>query len=140
MQPQGVLETALYCSDLAAGEAFYRDVVGLEPIARQPPRHVFFRCGEGVLLLFNPDVTATEQTEVAGAPIPLHGARGPGHVAFRVQAAELPGWRERLAARGFSLESDVRWPGGGESVYVRDPAGNSVEFATAALWGLADPA
>ena len=34
MQPQAVLETIVYCPDLAAGEAFYRDVVGLVAFTR----------------------------------------------------------------------------------------------------------
>jgi catechol 2,3-dioxygenase-like lactoylglutathione lyase family enzyme len=136
MQPQAVLETVVYCPDLAAGEAFYRDVVGLVAFTRMPPRHVFFRCGEGVLLMFNPDVTSIERVEVAGALIPLHGGRGPGHVAFRVRAAAMSGWRDRLRSLGVPIESEIRWPAGGESIYVRDPAGNSVEFATATMWGL----
>jgi catechol 2,3-dioxygenase-like lactoylglutathione lyase family enzyme len=138
MQPQAVLETVVYCPDLAAGEAFYRDVVGLVAFTRMPPRHIFFRCGEGVLLMFNPDVTSTERVAVAGGLIPRHGGRGQGHVAFRVAASSIQGWRERLKALGVAIESEVRWPQGGESIYVRDPAGNSVEFATAALWGLAE--
>jgi catechol 2,3-dioxygenase-like lactoylglutathione lyase family enzyme len=136
MQPQAVLETIVYCPDLTAGEAFYRDVVGLVALVRMPPRHVFFRCGDGVLLMFNPDVTSTERIEVAGSRIPLHGGRGQGHVAFRVPAAEMPGWRDRLRSLGIPIESEIRWPQGGESIYVRDPAGNSVEFATPAVWGL----
>jgi catechol 2,3-dioxygenase-like lactoylglutathione lyase family enzyme len=136
MHPQAVLETIVYCPDLAAGEAFYRDVVGLSAFQRMPPRHVFFRCGEGMLLMFNPDVTSTERVEVGTSRIPLHGGRGPGHVAFRVPASEIPGWRDRLRTLGVAIESEIRWPQGGESLYVRDPAGNSVEFATAAVWGL----
>ena len=31
-------------------------------------------------------------------------------------------------------EADFAWPGGGRSVYVRDPAGNSIEFADPAIW------
>jgi catechol 2,3-dioxygenase-like lactoylglutathione lyase family enzyme len=138
MQPQAVLETIVYCPDLAAGEAFYRDVVGLVAFTRMPPRNIFFRCGDGVVLMFNPDVTSTERIDVAGSQIPLHGGRGQGHIAFRVPAAEMPGWRERLRSLGVPIESEVRWPQGGESIYVRDPAGNSVEFATAAVWGLVE--
>ena len=136
MQPQAVLETIVYCPDLTAGESFYRDVVGLVAFQRQPPRHVFFRCGEGVLLMFNPDVTSTQRVDVGGSAIPLHGGRGAGHVAFRVRAADLDGWRSRLRGVGVPVESEIRWPQGGESIYIRDPAGNSVEFATAAVWGL----
>jgi catechol 2,3-dioxygenase-like lactoylglutathione lyase family enzyme len=138
MQPQGVLETIVYCPDLAAGEAFYRDVVGLVAHTRLPPRHIFFRCGSGMLLMFNPDVTSTERVEVAGSLIPLHGGRGQGHVAFRVPATDMPRWRDRLASLGVAIESEIGWPQGGESIYVRDPAGNSVEFVTAAVWGLAE--
>jgi catechol 2,3-dioxygenase-like lactoylglutathione lyase family enzyme len=138
MQVTGVLETCLYADDLVAAERFYAETFGLELISREPGRHVFFRCGQGVLLIFNPDRTSAEQTRVGGADIPLHGSRGPGHMAFRVPERELPAWRERLAQCGVEIESDVRWPRGGESIYLRDPAGNCIELATAAIWGLND--
>jgi len=41
----------------------------------------------------------------------------------------------RLDAARIAIEADFEWPGGGRSVYVRDPAGNSVEFAEARIWG-----
>lgn len=129
-----MLESCLYAEDLEAAERFYRDVVGLELIGRSPGRHVFFRCGEGVVLVFNPEQTSAEQTRVGNASVPRHGARGPGHLAFRVPDDELPRWRERLRELGVAIESEVRWPGGGESIYVRDPANNSIEFASPRLW------
>lgn len=137
MPIQGVLETCLYVPDLDAAEPFYADLLGLELIAHAPGRHLFFRCGEGVLLLFNPEHTRAEQTTVGGALIPLHGAEGAGHVAFRVNESALPAWRERLQQAGVAIESEVIWPGGGHSLYLRDPAGNSIELATPALWDLA---
>lgn len=140
MSVRGVLETCLYAADLAAAEAFYTRVVGLEVIARAEGRHVFFRCGSGVFLVFNPQRTAAEQTSVGGRPVPVHGAAGAGHVAFAVPGAELDGWRERLARLGVEVESEVEWPRGGASLYVRDPAGNVVELASPAIWGLPDPA
>src|SRR5262245_37822749 len=139
MKPFGILETALYAQDLQAAERFYTAVLGLDVIARGPGRHVFFRCGAGVLLVFNPDRTETEETLVAGAPVPLHGARGPGHMAFAIREAEVEAWRARLEAAGVAIESEIRWPGGGHSLYLRDPAGNSVELATPRLWGLSEP-
>ena len=57
MTPAGVLETVLYAKDLAAAEAFYRDALGMEPFARAAGRHLFYRCGGQVLLIFNPDAT-----------------------------------------------------------------------------------
>ena len=131
-----VLETCLYATDLAAAERFYGDVLGLEAFARVEGRHVFFRCGDAVLLVFNPDVTATAPGAVGGVPVPAHGARGAGHVAFAVPERELAEWRTRLAARGVEVEAEIAWPRGGSSLYVRDPAGNSVELATPRIWGM----
>ncbi|GMG80876.1 VOC family protein [Paralimibaculum aggregatum] len=136
MQPGGVLETAVYAEDLAAAEAFYGGLLGLEPVLREPGRHVFFRCGAGMLLVFDPGATANPPAPGSRLPVPPHGARGPGHLCFRASAAELEDWTARLAAAGVAIEADFRWPNGARSVYVRDPAGNSVEFAEPRLWGL----
>ena len=133
-----VLETALYADDLRAADHFYRTVLGLERIAFVEGRHVFYRCGEGVVLIFDPASTATVPTTVNGAPVPMHGASGAGHMALAVSNAELPAWRAHLEANGVAIESEVTWPRGGRSIYVRDPAGNSVELASPLLWGLAE--
>ena len=138
MRPAGILETALYARDLEAARRFYQDVLGLVMITREPGRHVFFRCGPGVLLIFDPAATLVP-SRVAGAVVPPHGTRGPGHVAFAAVEAELPRWREHLAEHGIVIESEVVWPGGGRSLYFRDPAGNSVELASPAIWGLPEP-
>jgi catechol 2,3-dioxygenase-like lactoylglutathione lyase family enzyme len=138
MKAGGVLESCLYTEDLDAAERFYAGVMGLEVISFERGRHVFFRCGEGVLLVFNPLRTSTESTEVNGAPIPLHGSRGAGHLAFRAVEEELPRWKEHLARAGVEIESEVEWPKGGRSLYFRDPAGNSIELAAPSIWGLGD--
>jgi catechol 2,3-dioxygenase-like lactoylglutathione lyase family enzyme len=138
MKIDGVLETCLYATDLPAAERFYTSVLGLEVISREPGRHVFFRTGRGVFLLFNSEHTSAQVTNVAGVEIPLHGTRGAGHVAFAVTDSSLPTWQERLQQAGIAIEAEVRWPGGGHSFYFRDPAGNSVELATPRLWGLED--
>ena len=130
-----VLETCLYAPDLEGAARFYAEVLGLEAFARVEGRHVFFRCGPGVLLLFNPNVTGAAPGAVGGTPVPAHGARGPGHVAFAVDEAELPAWRARLAEHGVAVEAEIEWPRGGRSLYVRDPAGNSVELAPSRIWG-----
>jgi catechol 2,3-dioxygenase-like lactoylglutathione lyase family enzyme len=133
--PPHLLETALYAVDLDAAERFYGGVLGLARIARQGERHVFFRCGPGVLLVFNPALTRAADPEAA-LPVPPHGAEGPGHVCFAAAAPALERWRLRLAAAGIAIEADFRWPNGARSIYVRDPAGNSVEFAEPRLWDL----
>ncbi|MBX6315944.1 MAG: VOC family protein [Isosphaeraceae bacterium] len=140
MTPHGVLETSVYVRDLDAAERFYAGVLGLPLVGRMEGRHVFFRCGRGVLLVFNPDVTGTEPTWVDGSVIPLHGTQGSGHVAFAIREDEIEPWRQRLAEAGVALESEVAWPGGGHSLYFRDPDGNSLELATPRLWGLDEDA
>lgn len=135
MQISGVLETCLYATDLVAVEHFYAEVLGLEVIGRVPDRHVFFRCGTAVFLVFNPERT-TPAIEVGGIQVPAHGTSGAGHVAFRVAESQLASWRTRLMAAGLEIEAQIVWPRGGRSVYVRDPAGNSVELASPAVWAL----
>ena len=139
LQPPSVLETALYCPDLDAAERFYCDVFGLELIGKQAGRHVFLRCGEGVVLLFNPTATADMAPRTGGPPVPRHGAHGPGHLAFRLPERDIARWRAHLVASQVAIEVEVRWPEGGHSLYMRDPAGNSIELATGATWGLTEP-
>ncbi|RKF14648.1 glyoxalase/bleomycin resistance/extradiol dioxygenase family protein [Roseovarius spongiae] len=129
----GILETALYVDDLDAAAAFYRDVIGLAEHVRVEGRHVFMRCADSMLLLFNPD--ATQEAAGGKFPVPPHGAQGPGHMCFRVAPGETQGWADHLTALGIPIEADFEWPNGTRSIYVRDPAQNSVEFAEASLWG-----
>ena len=136
MPIDGVLETCLYADDLGAAERFYAGVLGLTVDSRALERHVFFRCGAAMLLVFDPERTASAPGQVGGTPVPAHGAHGPGHVCFRVPPDELSHWRERLQRSGIAIEAEIEWPRGGASLYVRDPAGNSVEIAPARIWGL----
>jgi catechol 2,3-dioxygenase-like lactoylglutathione lyase family enzyme len=136
MTPTGILESALYAEDLDAAEAFYGEVLGLERISRVGDRHVFFRCGDGVLLIFNPAETVKPPAPDARLPVPPHGMRGEGHVCFRASEEEIDRWKERLAGHGVEIEAEFEWPRGGRSIYFRDPAGNSIEFANPKIWGL----
>ncbi len=137
----GVLEACLYADDLDAAHRFYAGVLGLEAIARDGDRHLFLRAGDSTMfLVFNPARTADVHEESAGSiAVPPHGATGPGHVAFAVAEADLDEWHSHLSARGITIEREITWPNGGRSLYVRDPAGNSIELASPLLWGLRDP-
>jgi catechol 2,3-dioxygenase-like lactoylglutathione lyase family enzyme len=135
MQPAAILESALYVTDLAAAENFYRDVIGLAPLAKVEARHAFFRCGDGVLLLFNAEATKNQPPPDARLPVPPHGAVGEGHLCFSASSAEIAGWKKHLEARGIAIEADFEWPNGGRSIYFRDPSGNSIEFAEPRIWG-----
>lgn len=139
MTPNGVLETSVYATDLAAAEQFYADVLGMSVIVRDEGRHVFFRCGAGVFLVFNPVVTV-EPTHIPGhIAVPPHGATGPSHMAFAMRESEIENWRAKLAEKGIAIEEEIAWPNGGRSLYFRDPAGNSIELATPKLWEIAEP-
>ena len=117
-------ETVVYASDLAAATAFYRDVLGL----REVDDGAFRLDDGGIVLLFD-----QARSSQPGRPVPSHGATGAGHVAFSVDG--LDAWRERLREAGVELEQEKEWAGGGaRSIYVRDPAGNSVELVEGDLW------
>ena len=135
MTPLGVLETALYADDLHKAEVFYSTVLELELDSKDDGRHLFFKCGQAMLLIFNPEVTA-----VTTGLVPHHGATGPGHVAFSVDAGDLDAWVEQIESRGVGVEARIDWPAGGRSIYFRDPAGNSLELTTPQIWGFEAPA
>jgi catechol 2,3-dioxygenase-like lactoylglutathione lyase family enzyme len=125
----GIHEAALYVDDLRAAERFWRRL-GLQLVGKKEGRHVFFRAGRDMLLLF--DAAAARQ----GDGVPAHGADGPGHVALDVADLEtLDRWRAHLTLAGVEIEHEHVWPGGGKSLYFRDPAGNSLELITRGTWG-----
>ena len=130
MQVNGVLESSLYADDLEAAEEFYVNVLNLEVHSARADRHVFFRCGPGMLLIFNPLVSSLPHED----EIPSHGSEGPGHLAFSIDADSLEQWREQLRSRGVPIEKEIDWPTGHRSIYFRDPAGNSLELAVAGMW------
>jgi catechol 2,3-dioxygenase-like lactoylglutathione lyase family enzyme len=130
-----ILETVLYGSDLGAMEQFYRSVLGAAVFSKAPGRHVFFKLERQMLLLFDPNATEMPSRDPR-LPVPPHGARGPGHVCFSASTVEIDAWRVHLTRHGVAIEADFEWPGGGRSIYFRDPAGNCIEFAEPRIWGL----
>ena len=131
-----VLESGLYAENLEETAAFYAEVLGLERIAEAEGRHVFFRAGAAVVLLFRPSATRQPPAPGARVPVPPHGAEGQGHLCFAADAAAIERWRDRLTAAGVEIEADFEWPQGGRSIYFRDPAGNSLEMAEPRIWGI----
>ncbi len=131
MKIKAVVETAIYVDDLQATEAFYRTILGLKVIGKEPGRHVFFQVGEASVLL-----AFLAETTLRGDQLPPHGATGPGHVALGIEAEAFAAWQHHLQSHGVAIEKEVEWPRGGKSIYLRDPAGNSVELVTPGVWGL----
>lgn len=136
MTPSAILESALYVTDLAAAERFYSGVLGLDLLGKVDGRHLFFRCGDGVLLIFNAEATKVPPPADAKLKVPPHGAVGEGHLCFAASADEIPRWKAHLEAKKIAIESEFEWPQGGRSIYIRDPSGNSIEFAEPRIWGI----
>lgn len=135
MKANEILETCLYVDDLEVARQFYGHVLGLELFEQQAGRHLFWRCGQRMLLLF-----LAAETNVSDSQVPPHGAHGAGHVAFAVPNHEIPLWERHLAHCGVTIEQAVEWPQGGRSLYFRDPAGNSLEVASPRIWGIEERA
>ena len=107
----GIYETVLYGTDLVALAAFYSDVLGLRIVEGPDELSAAIRLPDGtMLLLFDPELAGRP-----GRPVPSHGARGPGHVAFRVPADELDRWRVALVDRGVPIDREVEWRRGARS-------------------------
>ena len=124
-----VYETVLYTSDVAGTAEFYEDVLGLRALTRSKLVASFRLDDGGVLLIFDRDRSAA-----AGREVPSHGSEGPGHVALSVHAGRLAGLESHLKARGIAIERELVWDEGARSIYVRDPAGNSVEIIEGEAW------
>lgn len=133
MRATRVLETVIYGSDLDAMRSFYEGVIGLEVHSELPAKFVFFRMADQMLLVFNPELSATQKIEDGPPP---HGSKGQGHICFRSAEGDLERWQAHLEKHGVAIEKLMDWPAGGRSIYFRDPAGNSVEFTDGTLWGL----
>ena len=93
---QAIIETAIYVDDLDRTEQFYRDVLGLAVIAKEPGRHVFFRVGANcVLLAFIPEATLRGDRAACPRkqrPGPFRARHRRWSIA-RVEAAALGGRR-----------------------------------------------
>lgn len=137
VSPRAVLEASLYVDDLGRAVAFYLSVLGLRKI-----EDGYFAGGRGAALQVGsgPSVPLLFRAEMtrSGGELPAHGTTGAGHVAFRVEPEELADWRERVQEHGVEIEKEFAFGDHPASIYFRDPDGNSLEFAVASIWKLAD--
>jgi catechol 2,3-dioxygenase-like lactoylglutathione lyase family enzyme len=125
-----VYETVIYGTDIDAMVGFYEGVLGLRPVEPPDELAAAFRLGDGgMLLVFDP-----RRASAPGRRVPSHGATGAGHVAFAVGPGELDARRDALLAHDIEIEQEVEWDARGRSLYVRDPAGNSVELVEGDIW------
>ena len=133
--PDGILETAIYTSDLQAAADFYGEILGLEKVLSSNGQFVFFRCGTTLVLIFDPQETRKQPLAPPARAIPGHGTEGAGHICFQAPGSRLDQWKQHLLQKGVDIENEITWDNGARSIYFRDPAGNSLEFAQPKLWG-----
>lgn len=128
-----VLESALYVLELPAAEEFYTEILGLTLHSKLEGRHVFLKCGNRMILLFNAEATSVS----AGGPNdgPTHGAKGEVHLAFAAPDREIDKWKQHLVENGVEIEKEIQLRGG-RSIYFRDPSQNCLEIASPRIWGI----
>jgi catechol 2,3-dioxygenase-like lactoylglutathione lyase family enzyme len=138
MQVGGILETALYVSDIKRAAEFYRRLFGFPTLLESERLVALDVSGRSVLLLF-PEGGTTEPFPVPGGVgvIPPHGgARGGYHFAFAIDSEDVEAWQGRLESEGVAVESIVIWPSGAKSLYFRDTDGNLAELITPGFWSI----
>ncbi|MGN6374247.1 MAG: VOC family protein [Sphingomonas sp.] len=129
----GLLETALYVEDMARSAAFFRDVLGLEPMLESERLTAFDAGRRGVLLVFARGQSIEDVASQRGT-VPGHDGSGPVHMAFTIAADSYEHWRQHLQAAGVVMRGEMHWPRGGRSLYFEDPDRHVLELATPGLW------
>jgi catechol 2,3-dioxygenase-like lactoylglutathione lyase family enzyme len=130
---QGIVETAVYVSDLDRAASFYRDLFGFAILSRSERLIALNVADRSVLLLFLTGVTQ-EPLEFECGVIPPHGPACGTHFAFGIAKEDFTAWQAELSARHVPIESVVNWPRGARSLYFRDPDENLVELLTPGFW------
>jgi|SRR5258708_232553 catechol 2,3-dioxygenase-like lactoylglutathione lyase family enzyme len=135
----GLLEGCLYVDDLSRSYDFYHRLFGFE---KEVADHTIcvMRVKDGQFLILFPRSIADEPGRTSSAAgefagmLPPHGAQGRIHMCFAIHSADIPQWREKLAAENVTIEGTVRWHRGGTSMYFRDPDDHMLELATRGVW------
>jgi len=131
MRPKtdGILESALYVSDVPRSVLFYGETFGFRVISEFGGRGCAMHVGtHQVLLLFKKGASLATQSP--------HDGDGELHVAFAIPSPELANWESWLQTRGIAVEEKRTWELGGWSLYFRDPDRHLVELATPGTWSV----
>ena len=129
----GILETAIYTTDLPRAAAFYRQLFGFATLLESDRLIALDVAGKNVLLIFKAGAT-NDPFPTPGGTIPGHGASGHSHFAFSITLDDIKPWQQKLESSGVAIESTVNWPQGAVSVYFRDPDQQLVELITPGFW------
>ncbi len=126
---EGILESSLYITDVAASAQFYEKIFGFQAISDFGERGCAMQAGpRHVLLLFKKGGSRSHPTP--------HDGDGELHIAFAISASELPAWEGWLAENGIQVEEKRAWELGGESIYFRDPDRHLLEIVTPGVWSI----
>ncbi len=124
---EGLDHVVLLVDDLAAAEAFYRDVIGGR-VERTLPKLGMLQMRVGAALI---DLVDVASDEGAWARPGIAGGRNVDHVCIAIGPCDEAAMRAHLAAHDVAiLEEGLRYGARGEnlSFYVSDPAGNRLEL------------
>ncbi|EKB50712.1 VOC family protein [Cecembia lonarensis] len=123
-----IKESCLYIHDLELAEAFYHKMLRMPIISKVKDRHIFFRCGNAVLLCFLPEATKNEST------LPPHFATGKQHIAFEVSQDDYQESINTLKKSGIQITHEQEWKDGLKSSYFEDPFGHVLEIVPDGIW------
>lgn len=119
MEIRGINHLTFSVADLDRSVRFYEQVLGARLLVRSGKTAYFDLSGLWVALNVEADIPRQEIRYSYT------------HIAFTVDAADLPRWRDRLRQAGVeSTAGRPRRPGEGESVYFTDPDGHKFELHT----------
>ena len=124
---EGLDHVVLLVDDMAAAQRFYTEVIGCT-VDRALPEYGMLQLRAGAALI---DLVAYTSSEGAWAKPDVAGGRNMDHVALATGPWDPDALRAHLAAHRVDIvEEGERYGarGDGYSVYVRDPAGNTVEL------------
>jgi len=124
---EGLDHVVLLVDDMAAAQAFYTEVIGCT-VDRALPEYGMLQLRAGAALI---DLVEYTSTEGAWAKPEVAGGRNMDHVALATGPWDPDALRAHLAAHRIEIvEEGTRYgaKGHGYSVYVKDPAGNTVEI------------
>jgi glyoxylase I family protein len=124
---EGLDHVVLLVDNMAAAQAFYTEVIGCT-VDRALPQYGMLQLRAGAALI---DLVEYTSTEGAWAKPEIAGGRNMDHVALATGPWDPDALRAHLAAHRIEIvEEGTRYgaKGDGYSVYVKDPAGNTVEL------------
>ena len=123
-----IKETCLYIKNLEKTITFYSKILGFHLFEYSEGKHAFFKIGQCMLLLFNP-----ENSRLKKSP-PAHYAEGKQHIAFEVPDTEYEKTKNEFMAKGITIIDEMTWGNKRKSFYFNDPSGNILEIVPEGIW------